>query len=174
MRPRTFTLTRSKPPAWRARRSRAAGLALLELIVVLALLALLVSFAFALGRPSHARRAASAMRTAILWARTEAMWGGVAVSVTEATSGQGVVVRTAPDPANPCAAGTVLTRVLLAEFPGVRLEAGLPRGLVWLPSGSGRSCAGGGVISGTMVLADGRASVRLIISALGRVRLEAP
>ena len=114
------------------------------------------------------------MRTAILWARTEAMWGGVAVSVTEATSGQGVVVRTAPDPANPCAAGTVLTRVLLAEFPGVRLEAGLPRGLVWLPSGSGRSCAGGGVISGTMVLADGRASVRLIISALGRVRLEAP
>lgn len=114
------------------------------------------------------------MRTAILWARTEAMWGGVAVSVTEATSGQGVVVRTATDPANPCTAGTVLTRVLLAEFPGVRLEAGLPRGLVWLPSGSGRSCAGGGVISGTMVLADGRASVRLIISALGRVRLEAP
>ena len=174
MRPRTLTRTRNEPPDHRANRRRAAGFALLELVVVLALLTLLVSFAFAVGRPSHTTRAARAVRSAILWARTEAMWRGVAVSVTEASGRLGVVVRTAPDLANPCASGTVLTRVLLAEFPGVRLEAGLPRGLVWLPSGSGRSCAGGGVISGTLILADGRTSVRLVISALGRVRLEAP
>ncbi len=157
-----------------ARLAPRSGLALLEVIVVLAILATLASLAHAFGRPSHTARAARTVRATILWARTEAMWRGAPVSVTELAGESGFLVSAAADPAAPCVAGTTLTRIQLSEHPGVRLAAGLPRGLVWLPTGSGRSCSGGGVISGTIELTDGRTSVRVIISSLGRVRLEAP
>lgn len=166
---RTPTSTPGRSP--RAPRS---GLVLLELIVALALLAILASLAYAFGRPSHSARAARSVRAAILWARTEAMWRGLPVSIIELPDRSGFVVSAASDRERPCESGTELTRVRLSEHPGVRLVAGLPRGLVWLPTGSGRSCNGGGVISGTIELTDGRAGARVIVSALGRVRLEAP
>jgi len=147
---------------------------MLELVIALALLATLASLAYAFGRPSHAARAARTVRAAILWARTEAMWRGLPVSITELADRSGFLVSAATDLERPCEGGTELTRVRLSEHPGVRLAAGLARGLVWLPSGSGRSCGGGGVISGTIELTDGRTGVRVIVSALGRVRLEAP
>lgn len=150
------------------------GFTLIELLVALAVLAILTSVGLAVTRPSHSARAAQAVRTAILWARTEAIWRGVPVSVTEVAGQGGFAVRLAANPAAPCSGGAALTQVALAEFPGVRLVAGLPRGLVWLPSGSGRTCSLGGVISSTIELTDARASARVVVSALGRARLEAP
>jgi len=123
----------------------ARGMSLVELLVVIAVLALCLSLALAFARPSHALRAAEASRAAILWARANALWRGEAVSVTELPGGAGLVVR---------------------------LEAGLPRGIVWLPSGSGRTCDGGGVVSATLRLADARRRVAVVVSSLGRVRLE--
>lgn len=148
------------------------GATLVELLLVLALLALFLSLALAFARPSHAVRAGEALRSTLVWARATAIWLGESVTVTELPDGAGFVVRTADVAGPPCAAGRELSRVRLADHPGVRLEAGLPRGLVWLPSGSGRSCAGGGVISGTVRLADQRRSVAVVVSSLGRVRLE--
>lgn len=173
-------LTTPQAPASRAprrpRRSHAAGRAgitLVELLVVLGVLAVLASAGLAFARPSLAMKAARAVRTTVLWARTEAMWRGAPMSVTELPGGAGLVVVAPADPAAPCGEGTPLARVALADFPGVRLVAGLPRGLVWLPSGSGRTCSGGGVISGTMLLADARVTISVVVSALGRVRLGA-
>lgn len=161
-------------PKWADAAPERGGLALVELLVVLAVLAILTSVSLAFARPSLATGAARAVRTAVLWARTEAMWRGEPVSVTELPGGAGIVVSTAADPAAPCAGGTTLARVALTDFPGVRLAAGIPRGLVWLPSGSGRTCSGGGVISTTMSFADARTTVSVVISALGRVRLGWP
>lgn len=146
---------------------------LVELLLVLALLGVLASIAYAFARPSHVARAAGALRSAILFARTEAMWRGVPVSVTELPGGAGLAVRLAASAAAPCGGGSELLRAPLADHPGVRMAAGLPRGLVWLPSGSGRSCSGGGVISATIELADGRSAMAVVVSSLGRVRLEA-
>lgn len=143
---------------------------MIELLVVLALLAACFSVATAVSRPSHAWRAARSLRATLLWARTEAMWRGEAVSVTELDGGAGLTVRMAPGAE--CAAGPELAAARLGEHPGVRLAAGLPRGVVWLPSGSGRSCNGGGVISATILVADQRSEVAVVVSSLGRVRLE--
>ncbi len=150
----------------------ARGMSLVELLVVIAVLALCLSLALAFARPSHALRAAEASRAAILWARANALWRGEAVSVTELPSGAGLVVRLADASGGHCTGGAELARVALADHPGVRLEAGLPRGIVWLPSGSGRTCDGGGVVSATLRLADARRSVAVVVSSLGRVRLE--
>jgi hypothetical protein len=43
---------------------------------------------------------------------------------------------------------------------------------VWLPYGGARSCDGGGVISGRLILTDGIGHVDVIVSSLGRVRVE--
>lgn len=143
---------------------------MIELIVVLALLSAAFSVALAVTRPSNAWRAARALRAALLWARTEAMWRGEAVSVTELAAGGGLRINLAPGAQ--CGGGPELAAARLDEHPGVRLAAGLPRGVIWLPSGSGRSCDGGGVISATIRVADHRTEVAVIVSSLGRVRLE--
>lgn len=134
------------------------------------MLGVLLSVAAAFARPSHAHRAAQAVRSAILWGRANAIWRGVGVTVTE--SGAGFVVRLADAAGPPCAAGTELVRVRMSDHPGVAVVAGLPRGLLWLPNGSGRSCDGGGVISATVRVADARRAVNVVVSSLGRVRLE--
>lgn len=144
---------------------------LIELLVVLAVLGVLLSTAVALTRPSHTQRAAQGLRSAILWSRANAIWRGVSVSVTG--TDDGFVVRAAESSAATCAGERVLTRVRLSDHPGVAVAAGLARGLVWLPNGSGRSCDGGGVISTTVRLSDGRRAVNVVVSSLGRVRLEA-
>lgn len=138
--------------------------------MVVAVLGVLLSVAVAFARPSHAVRAGQAVRSTLLWARANAIWRGASVSVTE--SAGGFVVRLAPAGGPPCEGGTEIAQVRLADHPGVMLAAGLPRGLVWLPNGSGRSCDGGGVISATVRLADARRSVSVVVSSLGRVRLE--
>ncbi len=154
------------------RSARSKGATLAELLLVLAVLGLLASVALAVSRPSHTTRAARALRSALLFGRAEAMWRSSAVTVTELPGGSGLVVRAAASEAAPCDGGDELFRASLSEHPGVRLSQGLPRGIVWLPSGSGRSCSGGGVISATMELTDGRSTVALVVSALGRARLE--
>ena len=150
-----------------------SGLTLVELLVLLAVLGVLLSVAWAAARPDNAQRAAQAVRAAILWGRANAIWRGVSVTITDLGDGAGLVLRVADAAGPPCSGGSELTRVRMSEHAGVSLLAGLPRGLVWLPDGSGRSCDGGGVISATLRLQGARRAVNVVVSSLGRVRLEA-
>ena len=151
---------------------RRAGFSLIETLVLLAVLGALLAVAAAYARPDDSRRAAESLRSAVLWGRANAIWRGVSVAVTEAPAGGGFVVRAAATPAAPCGEGTELASVRLSQHPGVRLEAGLPRGLVWLADGSGRSCDGGGVISATVRFVGPRRAHHVVVSSLGRVRIE--
>lgn len=148
---------------------------LLELLLLLALCGLIVPFALIPLSPERALAAAREVRSVLLTARAHAIWGGVPVSVTELPGAGGVVARAELGGA-PCGQGPgrEIARADLSGHPGVRMLAGLPRGLVWLPSGSGRSCQGGGVISATLRLEGVRSRINVIISSLGRVRLERP
>lgn len=147
------------------------GFTLVELLIVLGVLALLASFAAAFARPANAQRAAQAVRATILWARTEAVWRGDPVSVT-VSNDDAVLVRLEDGGSPWCESGTELGTLRLSAYPGVTLERGLPRGVVWLANGSARSCSGGGVISGRLTLRDRLRTVSVLVSSLGRVRLE--
>ncbi len=151
------------------------GFTLLEVLVALAVLAIVASVAMAFARPAHAVRAANAVRGTLLWARTEAIWRGVPVSV-QPTAGPGIALRAEADGAAPwCAGGQQIATLRLSAYPGVALEQGLERGLVWLPTGGARTCSGGGVINGRIRLRDRLRAVDVVVSSLGRVRVaEAP
>lgn len=147
------------------------GLTINELLVVMAIIAILGGLVVSFARPSTEVRAANALKSLLLFARAQALWQGVAVSVTQLPLGGGFAVARTQAGAG-CAGGTVTSRLLLSDFPGVRLASGFADGgLVWLPSGSGRSCDGDGVISATLRLNGFRGAAELIVSSLGRVRV---
>lgn len=150
---------------------KASGVTLIEIVIVLAVLGVLLTVAYAFARPSTTERAAQAVRSAVLWARANAMWRGVSVAVTQTPDG--FVIRAADDTGLICSQGPQLVSVTMSEHPGVSVVSGLPRGLVWLADGSGRTCDGGGVISATVVLSDARRTYNVVVSSLGRVRVEA-
>jgi len=88
--------------------------------------------------------------------------------------GSGFVVTRGPfDESGTCLGGEASNRLLLAEYPGVRVASGFASdGMLWLPSGSGRTCAGSGVISATLTLRGFSGAADVVISSLGRVRVE--
>ncbi|HKI58271.1 MAG TPA: prepilin-type N-terminal cleavage/methylation domain-containing protein [Trueperaceae bacterium] len=166
---RRIDLERAGPG--RRRAARQSGFTLIELAVVLALLAVTTVGALRL-RPGAAVRAAESARALLLWGRLEAMWSGHSVAVTpDPVYGLAARGGSGGSPADACAA-RVLRRLPLHRFGRVSVVQALRIGVVWLPGGGARACDGGGVISGRMVLEGGSRRVDVVVSSLGRVRLE--
>jgi len=153
----------------RARRGR-TGFTLLEIVVALTVVGVLVGCGVLLVRPGGALRAAQGARAFLLWARLEALWSGEAVAVVPAEA-PALSARAGADAASACA-GPERKRFELARFGRARVVQPLRAGIVWLPYGGARSCDGGGVISGRMILAGGGRRAGVIVSSLGRVRVE--
>ncbi len=151
-----------------------SGFTLAEVLVVLAVLGVAASLGLASARPSPEGRAARAVRSLFVQARVLAMWSGAPVAVVELPGGAGFAAGRVAAGEGGCGAGEALAAVRLRDFPGVDVVQGLwSGGLYWLPSGSGRACGGGGVVSGTVVLRGPRGAASVIVSSLGRVRVEA-
>ena len=146
------------------------GFTLLEIVITLTVAGLLAGGAALLARPGGALRAAQGARAFLLWARLEALWSGEAVAVVPAGSPV-LSARAGADAAAACA-GPERRRFELARYGRARVVQPLRAGIVWLPYGGARSCGGGGVISGRMILADGGGRADVIVSSLGRVRVE--
>ncbi len=146
-----------------------AGLTLLEILIVLALVAAVGAVGLRAGRPSGGRQAASAVRSLLVWGHLQALWSGVDVAVVPVPGG---MVARAADGGDACAGGRRLRTLAWSTFAGVRPQVELRAGIVWRAVGGALSCAGGGVISGSVVLADARRRYRIVVSSLGRVRVE--
>lgn len=151
-----------------------SGFTVIELVVVMAVIAIVAAISLGFSRPSNEVRAANAVKGLLLVARLQALWQGVPVAVTPLPLGSGYAVSVGPfHPPGGCHGGTVVSRLLFAEYPGVRMTSGFPAGgLRWLPSGSGRTCDGSGVISTTLTLRGLRGAAVVVVSSLGRVRVE--
>lgn len=151
--------------------ANATGHTLLELLVALALVGLFGVWALQ-ARPSRVAAAATALRNQFLQARYAAIERNAPVAVlfrddafvTLASSDGGV--------AEACEAGEQLARLPLVDYPGVRVTSIPSKGLVWLPSGSGRTCSGGGAFNQTIALTDPVREARVVVSRAGRVRSE--
>lgn len=156
----------------RAEPGRASGITMLELLVALGILGMVLTAGWVAARPHGAWHAARAARAFLLWGRLEAIWSGRQVAVVAADRA-GLVARSGGAQATEACGAAQVRSLRFGDFGRVTVVRSLRTGIVWLPGGGARACDGGGVISGTLVLADGARHVRVVVSSLGRVRLEA-
>lgn len=150
------------------------GITLPELLVVLSILAgsallAVVNWPSPLGPASHA------LRSFISQARLEAVARNEPIAVVyDALNGQYLQRRSTGAsyaPSELCSSGEVLRRLDLHEYRGVTL--GAPgNGLIWLPTGYGRTCLGGGAFNQTISLIRGKLEARIFVSRAGRLRTE--
>lgn len=156
----------------RSRQGRIHGLSLLEILIALAILSL--SAVFLIDYRSKAvAPATAALRAHLIQARFEAIRRDQPVAVVfDHLQGEFLTRLDASQSGAICSDGEVLARLSLQEFRGVRVGDLPTPGLVWLPSGLGRTCQGGGVFNQTISLSDGRREGRVIVSRAGRVRSE--
>lgn len=155
----------------RVRSTKNAGHTLLELIIALGLVGLFGVWALQ-ARPSRVASAAVALRTQFLQARFAAIERNTPVAVLFRGDAFVTLAGNGAGAADACEAGDQLARLSLADYPGVRVTKVPAKGLVWLPSGSGRTCSGGGAFNQTIRLADSVREARVIVSRAGRVRSE--
>lgn len=149
-----------------------AGFSAVEVLVAMAILGVALAVGISVARPSLEMRAATAVRSLIMQARAQAIWRGASVGVFETDSGVAFAASSLGSDSS-CERSENIATLRLSQFPGVRLVDGIRAGgIYWLPSGGGRSCAGGGVISDTLVLQGQRGSAAIVVSSLGRVRVE--
>lgn len=154
-------------------RVRTAGYSLLELLLVLGLLGLFTAWALS-ARPSQVAAAVVALRTQVLQARFAAIERNQPVAVLYRDAEESFVTLVADSAAieDACLGGEELTRLRLQDFRGVGVKSAPAKGLVWLPSGTGRTCSGGGAFNQTIALADSVREGRVVVSRAGRVRSE--
>jgi prepilin-type N-terminal cleavage/methylation domain-containing protein len=150
-----------------------AGHTLLELLVVLGLMGMFTAWALH-ARPSRVALAAVALRTQLLQARYAAIERNEPVAVVYRDGEQAFLTLASGelDVAAACESGEEIARLRLSEFPRVRVTKVPANGVVWLPSGTGRTCTGGGAFNQTIALADPVREARVIVSRAGRVRSE--
>jgi prepilin-type N-terminal cleavage/methylation domain-containing protein len=149
------------------------GYTLLELLVVLGLMGMFTAWALH-ARPSRVALAAVALRTQLLQARYAAIERNEPVAVVYRDAEQTFLSLAAGELGLPeaCESGKEIARLRLREFPRVRATKVPPNGVVWLPSGTGRTCTGSGAFNQTIALADPVREARVIVSRAGRVRSE--
>lgn len=153
---------------------KTAGLTVPELLIVIFLLAGTALVAV-LNWPSPLGPASHALRSFINQARLEAVARNEPIAVVyDALSGQYQQKRSAAAsylPQQLCSSGEVLRSLDLTEYRGVSL--GAPgNGLIWLPTGYGRTCLGSGAFNQTISLVRGGLEARIFVSRAGRLRTE--
>ena len=148
---------------------RIAGFTLVELLLVLAVIGMVGTVSLTLGRPSGAHQAARAAQALLVWGHLQALRSGADTAVVP--TARGLEVRAGAG-ARLCAAGTRLRSLGWRTFGSVRLERAPRAGILWRSAGGALSCAGGGVISDRLVLADDRSRYAVVVLSLGRVRVE--
>ena len=152
------------------------GWSVLEILVVLAILAVVFGLALMLLRPPSSRHAAVRLAGELTNARLRALAGGAPTAVIVALDGASWERRIGipgADAPMTCNGGTIDGRLDLARsFPGVTVSSGSDAGIVWFPTGWGRTCDGGAVFNRRIVLSGPRARHAVVVSSAGRVRWE--
>lgn len=162
---------RSFAPRFR-RRTATSGYTLLELLLVLAMVGLFVGWTMA-ARPGRLDGALASLRGQVVQARFEATLRNAPVAVVYRPAERSFITLAGEAGSfDVCEVGAEVSRLQIAEFAGVEVESVPSAGLVWLPSGNGRTCSGAGVFNQTIVLMERGREGRVIISRAGRVRTE--
>lgn len=147
------------------------GVTLIEVVIVLAMLGVLLSIGAASFRPSESRLYANDVRALIQQARFEAVRRNVPVAVVWDAADDAFLTVLGND-ADRCDASTVLNRATASTYRQVEVDIEFDDGLVWLPSGTARSCNLGAFSDVIAVISDRFGSRTVTVSLTGRVTIQ--
>lgn len=142
------------------------GLTLLEMVVAITMTLVLTISVARVVTPAPSRRAADAYVHAAQRQRLTALLTSTPMGMRyDPLTVQFVRYAGASDCSTP-------DTVTLPVPRGVSVTRTLRDGVMWLPSGSGRSCRGGGVYGGRIRFEDQREAWDVIVASSGRLRTE--
>lgn len=148
----------------------------IEVLIVVSILAIITVVGFVNLRPATARVLAADIKSMMHQARYEAVRLNQPVAVvwvegerrfeTRVNSGSTLVTAA-------CNGNSVIAGKSVTEYPRADVSVNMAtNGLVWLPTGQGRSCTGGPMVSSTVTVSDGNTSRIVEITMGGKVSIE--
>lgn len=151
------------------------GFSVLEMLIAVAIAGILLAIGVVNLRAPAARLFANDLKAQIEQARFEAIRRNAPVAVRwEAADGR---FATRLDPTSTrvpdtCDGSSVLVTRQLDEYRNVTVDVSQwSGGVVWLPSGQGRTCTGAPAIGGEIEVTDGRTTRVVAVSVGGRVSI---
>lgn len=152
------------------------GLTIIELLVVIAVLGVLLSVSVTFINPPNTRVFAGEVKAAASQSRYEAVKRNRPVAFTWDSDAREFVTRfddasrQVPDT---CDGDTVLTTKSATQYRSMAVTTDMiGGGIVWLPSGQGRTCNGAPISGNTIDISDGSNSRSVTIAAGGKVSIE--
>lgn len=151
------------------------GFTVIEMLIAVAIAGILLAIGVVNLQAPSARLFANDLKAQIEQARFEAIRRNAPVAVRwEAAAGR---FATRLDPTSTrvqdtCDGATVLVTRQLNEYRNVTVDVSdWTGGVVWLPSGQGRTCTGAPAIGGEIEVTDGRTTRVVAVSVGGRVSI---
>ena len=158
---------------------RRLGVTVMEMLIVIAIAGILLGIGVVRVQPPESRLFANDVKAQIEQARYEAIRRNGPVAVVWEAGPERFATRLDPnDPTvgSTCNGPLVLQSRALSDYRSVELISGASGawsgGVVWLPSGQGRTCNGGPAIGGTITITDGRTTHVVEVSVGGRVSIQ--
>ena len=147
------------------------GITVIEMMVALAVLGILLGIGATRFRAAEARLYANDVRALVQQARFEAVRRNAPIAVIWDESDSAFLTVRGSD-AQPCEPTEVINRASAETYRRVSVDIEFDDGLVWLPSGSARSCGYGSFSEVIAIVADNYGSRRVTVTLTGRVTVE--
>lgn len=151
------------------------GFSTIELLIAMAVLGTLLAMTYPLLRPPEARLMANELKAMLQQARYESIKRNQPVAFVWISEDESFQTRynSAADTATAaCTGDATISTKALTEYRDVSVTVNIPtNGIVWLPTGQGRSCTGGPMVTSDVVVESGSTMLTVEATMGGKVSI---
>lgn len=155
---------------------RLAGMSMIEVLIVIAVLGILMGIGVSRISPPSSRLLSNDIKSMLYQSRYEAVKRNQPVAFVWDAQSQTFQVRldeASSDVADQCDGERVLVTKPVADYPRVSVTVDMAtNGVVWLPSGQGRTCAGAPMVAGQIRVTSGEKEKVVSFTLGGKVSIE--
>lgn|SRR5690606_33442450 len=152
------------------------GFSTIELLIAIAILGTLLAMVYPMLRPPEARVMANELKAMLQQARYESIKRNQPVAFVWIPDTQVFETRfnsAAATATTACTGDTAISTKAVSEFRDISVTVNLPtNGIVWLPTGQGRSCSGGPMVTSDVVIRSSATQLTVEATMGGKVSIK--